>query len=136
MGCDLRHTAGVHEVSFRLVRQGRGVVHVAGLSQGCVRTAAALVHLHLKNQSDLAEMRERADRAESDLKAAEEEIRLGLRCEFPIDPEVMGLAIGKNGANIARAMETGTPCVLVLTQAIFLLSITHARGTDVCVVDY
>lgn len=72
-----------------------------------VRTAAAVVNLHLKNQLDLLEMRERADRAESDLQAAEEELRLGLRCEFPIDPEVYGLAIGKNGANIARALETG-----------------------------
>ena len=37
----------------------------------------------------------------------QEEIAQGLRCEFTIDPEVMGLCIGKNGANITRALETG-----------------------------
>jgi hypothetical protein len=30
-----------------------------------------------------------------------------LRCEFHVDEEVMGLCIGKLGANITRALETG-----------------------------
>lgn len=105
--CLLSQPAGVEVIEYRVVRQGRGCVHIEGVSGGVVRTAAALVALHLKNQLELAESLERAKRAEEDLEAAEEEFSLGLRCEFPIDPEVMGLAIGKNGANIQRALETG-----------------------------
>ena len=94
-------------MAFQLIRAGRGVIHIAGSTFVHVRTAAALVGLHIKNQTDLIDMRERADQAENELRAAEEEVALGLRCEFAIDPEVMGLAIGKNGANITRALETG-----------------------------
>ena len=53
----------------------------------------------------------------------QDEIARGLRCEFAIDPEVLGLCIGKNGTNITRALETGAclcwppallPCELTL----------------------
>jgi hypothetical protein len=117
---------GVELIEYRVVRQGRGCVHIEGVSGGVVRTAAALVALHLKNQLELAESLERAKRAEEDLEAAEEEFSLGLRCEFPIDPEVMGLAIGKNGANIQRALETGNSCLFWLAVVGWVSSRTRA----------
>ena len=52
--------------------------------------------------------------AKQDLNAAQKEIADGLRVEFNVDPDLIGLVIGKNGDNIRRAKDlTGQPTITV-----------------------
>lgn len=54
------------------------------------------------------QLQERVAEVERTLENVEGEISSGLRCEFEVDPSVLGLVIGTGGKNINRVRdETG-----------------------------
>ena len=83
-----------------------GRVEVRSDENPCVRRAVVLLQARLEHQASLAAMEQKREHLAHDLHGYEQELASGLRCEFEVPNEVLGLIIGKAGANVRewRAM--------------------------------
>lgn len=110
---------GVLSVKYQRLSASSGVFEVRGNDRESIRGAMAVVELHLDHEQLLLSYKQRAARYDSDLAAAQEELRAGLRTEFAVPQEVLGLVIGKQGANIARVQElTGVDRIVVDSESV------------------
>lgn len=105
---------GVSSIALIKPRPRSGYYEVRGAAPELVRAATELMDLHLRHQVQLAAISARAAAYDEDLVAAQAEIAEGLRVEFHVPAEVVGMVIGKGGANITRVKEsTGVERVMV-----------------------
>jgi hypothetical protein len=105
---------GVSSIVLIKPRPRSGYYEVRGAAPELVRAATELMDLHLRHQVQLAAISARAAAYDEDLVAAQAEIADGLRVEFHVPAEVVGMVIGKGGANITRVKEsTGVERVMV-----------------------
>ena len=95
-----------------------GDFKVSALSRDAVRRASMLLQTLFMHEMNLRASVRRAKELAAQLEAAEGEIRSGLRTAFEVSPDVLGLIIGKQGANISRVKaETGVDTIAVDSQA-------------------
>ena len=104
MQCEFVRGSGAHEAEFLIFgKTSRQIQLARTLLSDMVERQAELQHMHVLEQL-----------AKQDLNAAQKEIADGLRVEFNVDPDLIGLVIGKNGDNIRRAKDlTGQPTITV-----------------------
>jgi hypothetical protein len=77
-----------------------GRVEVRSDENPCVRRAVVQLQARLEHQANLAAMEQKREHLAHDLHGYERELASGLRCEFEVPNEVLGLIIGKAGANV------------------------------------
>jgi hypothetical protein len=94
-------------VRYESPRPGAGMFVVSGPGHAhmVVMHAASMLRVHLSHQERILFEEREAERSLRDLEAAEHELQTGLRAEFRVPSEVLGLVIGKSGANIERARQ-------------------------------
>jgi hypothetical protein len=95
---------GVGHVRFQS-RDGHTVAEITGMDRDAVYKAAIVMGMHLEAQAGFAELRKKEARLRNQERLLEDEKASGLRVEFPVPSEVLGLVIGKGGANIDRVTE-------------------------------
>lgn len=71
-------------------------------SRESAQLARGLIETHFKLQSKLKAAETRLQKVQTDLFSAQGEIASGMMIEFTIDPELVGLALGKKGARIKQ----------------------------------
>lgn len=107
---------------------GRNVI-LRGADRSEVVNGCELIVLHLQHRFDLAVLRRRAAAIDSDIAAAEEELRSGLRCEFTVPAELLGLVIGKGGATVNRVKDaTGVERIVIDDET--SPPVVRIKGTD------
>jgi len=108
---ELRAKCGCSSVAFVAAARGSGAggrVEMRSDEAACVRRAAVLLQSRLEHQAGLAALEAGRERLAHDLQGYEQELASGLRCEFEVPNEVLGLIIGKAGANVRECRaETG-----------------------------
>ena len=129
LGATVAAKTGVESLRFLSPRASTGYFEIRGASSDLVRAAAELLDLHLKHQVQLQAIAVRASALETDLGAAQEELRRGLRVEFPIHAEVVGMTIGKKGANVER-VQAATGVDRIVVDADANPPIVRIRGAD------
>lgn len=87
---------------------------VIATDEDSAQRAIALLNFHVSHQMELADIRARNEALESDFEAARAEFREGKRVEFEIPHDMVGVVIGKKGANVNRVQEeTGVDRIIV-----------------------
>ena len=71
-------------------------------SKESAQLARSLIETHLKLQSKLRVAESRLQKVQTDLFSAQGEVASGMMIDFAIDPELVGLALGKKGARIKQ----------------------------------
>lgn len=71
-------------------------------SRESAQLARGLIETHFKLQAKLKHAETRLQKVQTDLFSAQGEIASGMMIEFTIDPELVGLALGKKGARIKQ----------------------------------
>lgn len=71
-------------------------------SRESAQLARGLIETHFKLQAKLKHAETRLQKVQTDLFSAQGEIASGMMIEFSIDPELVGLALGKKGARIKQ----------------------------------
>lgn len=88
--------------------------HTAGPSHLWLSPLCALCFVCALLQTVLQEMEQRKREAEEAFAATQREFDEGLRAEFKVPKEVLGLVIGRNGANVERVQrDTGVARIAV-----------------------
>ena len=78
------------------------------------RLAIVVLQAHMRNQGDIRRMATRKDELSSHLEATKNEMENGLRVEFPVPSELLGVAIGSGGANVkAVILKTGVDKIII-----------------------
>jgi hypothetical protein len=98
-----REKYGCSSVSVKRASAGRGApvaVEVFGPDASSVRRAKILIEAELVAQARLSTIKEKEKELEEEFAQYDADIKAGLRCEFEVPIEVLGLIIGKGGANI------------------------------------
>ena len=73
-----------------------------------------LLNTHLRHQIDINRLEQRNVQLGSYLEATQVEVDQGLRVEFPIPRQLLGVAIGSGGANIKSVLEkTGVDKIVI-----------------------
>lgn len=97
--------SGLLGVEYTRIRQSEARFDLLGGSMTDVRVAAGILQLRLSHQEELQKVTRRAELASADLRAAEEELSSGMRVEFSVPYELLGLVIGKQGANLKKVQD-------------------------------
>jgi len=77
-------------------------IRVDAPSRESAQLARGLIETHFKLQSRLKNSEMRLQKVQTDLFSAQGEIASGMMIEFNIDPELVGLVLGKKGARIKQ----------------------------------
>lgn len=85
-----------------------------GASTNRVRAAKNIIAMHMEQQDEVMERESRLESAQATKNATLKEIEDGLRAEFFVPKEMIGLVIGKGGANVNSVKEqTGVERIVV-----------------------
>ncbi|CAM9763059.1 unnamed protein product [Chrysoparadoxa australica] len=87
----------------------RKAIAVHAPSPAAAKMAKMLLCTHLNNQVELWRMDQRTNARQADLTQYQVEVSKGLRASFRVDPEFIGLMIGKQGVRI-KEVEEKTGC--------------------------
>ena len=110
----MAHRTGVLSVKYSVVRPGHGIFEITATSKDNTQFAANLLETHLNHQEGLQSIAAKQAALGMDLEAAMKELDLGLRCEFTVPAEVVGLVIGAKGAHLNRVKDaTGVERIVV-----------------------
>jgi len=107
-----REKYGCSSVSVKRANAGRGTpvaVEVFGPDASSVRRAKILIEAELVAQARLSSIKEKEKELEEEFAQYDADIKAGLRCEFEVPIEVLGLIIGKGGANIRELSRAQLP---------------------------
>jgi hypothetical protein len=77
-------------------------IQIDAPSRESAQLARGLIETHFKLHSKLRNAEMRLQKVQTDLFSAQGEIASGMMIEFTIDPELVGLALGKKGARIKQ----------------------------------
>jgi hypothetical protein len=77
-------------------------VSIDAPSRESAQLARGLIETHFKLQAKLKASTDRLQKVQTDLFSAQGEIASGMMIEFTIDPDLVGLALGKKGARIKQ----------------------------------
>jgi hypothetical protein len=94
----------IAKLDYDDVEPGKGRFYLYS-HENNVEAAKNLLQLHLRHQVELKHASTRKNALETSLEARKKELELGLRVEFAVPLEVLGMIIGKGGANIKRVQE-------------------------------
>ena len=109
---------------------GDSLVVTAGSSE-VVETAQLLLETLVGQQLQLQRRFGLKDRLADDVSRVQAEIEAGLRCEFTVDPELLGLVIGSGGANVRRVTEETKVDRIVIDRQASVVRIVGHRAEDV-----
>ena len=101
-------------------------VSIDAPSKESAQLARGLIETHFKLQSKLKQSEARLQKVQGDLFSAQGEIASGMMIEFTIDPELVGLALGKKGMRI-KQIEHDTK--------VHSINVTGETGTLLCLTD-
>ncbi|RYE99191.1 MAG: hypothetical protein EOO41_01400 [Methanobacteriota archaeon] len=101
---DIVKKTGVSHIEYQRVRRSQGLLVIVGADRVKVKLAGSLLEMKLNQETELLAIRSRSSALKADLEAVAVEEAMGLRCEFTIPSEVLGLAIGKAGAYVTKVM--------------------------------
>ena len=105
---------GLTLVGYSRTRPSEARFELRAVEQQDVRIAAGILQLRLSHQEELQKLARRKELAAADIRALEDEVERGLRVEFTVPNELLGLVIGKGGANMKRVEElTGVDCITI-----------------------
>ena len=89
---------------LRFARHGSHIVaEIRARDRDAVRKAALVLRVHLENNRGLSKIHRDKERLLHEEELLEEEFNNGMRVEFNVPKEVLGLVIGKQGANIGES---------------------------------
>eukprot|EP00516_Mucochytrium_quahogii_P003580 CAMPEP_0203763008 /NCGR_PEP_ID=MMETSP0098-20131031/15741_1 /ASSEMBLY_ACC=CAM_ASM_000208 /TAXON_ID=96639 /ORGANISM=" , Strain NY0313808BC1" /LENGTH=577 /DNA_ID=CAMNT_0050657611 /DNA_START=68 /DNA_END=1801 /DNA_ORIENTATION=+ len=123
----VRVKANVISINWRSHRPGRADLVVVAASPDSMRAAKSLLEMHLNFQVEYELRKRQTAKMEQDLQATNAEFESGRRVEFSVQEQLIGLVIGKGGANVAKVKEqTGVDKVVVDTKT----RVVRIRGDD------
>jgi hypothetical protein len=108
---------GCEAIRLSQVRPGKCNFDVSASGPDAARAARALLDMHLGFQVELQQRKQQTERLEQDLLATTQEFESGKRLEFSVPEKLIGLVIGKQGANLTKVKElTGVDKIVVDTK--------------------
>ena len=75
-------------------------IEIRGSDSSAVRRARVLIETFIQHKASLMTLKQKEEGLEQELKEYSREISQGLRCEFEVPGSVLGIIIGKQGANV------------------------------------
>lgn len=75
-------------------------IEIRGSDSSAVRRARVLIDTFIQHEASLMTLKQKEEGLERELKEYNREVSQGLRCEFEVPGSVLGIIIGKQGANV------------------------------------
>ena len=77
-------------------------IEIKGSDSSAVRRARVLIETYIQHKATLMTLKQKEEGLEQELQEYNKEIDQGLRCEFEVPASVLGIIIGKQGANVRK----------------------------------
>ena len=100
----IKEQTGINYISLNRLTASNLVdsIQIDAPSRESAQLARGLIETHFKLNTRLKLAESRLTKVQNDLFSAQGEIASGMMIEFTIDPELIGLALGKKGARIKQ----------------------------------
>ena len=111
---EVRSMTGAKEITVVTERRGLYFLEVVTHGRDAARAAVSLLELHISHQTEYQARMKKHQQLQSDLEATNEEFDLGLRVEFSVPRDLLGLVIGKGGVRVNQVKaECGVERIVV-----------------------
>ncbi|CAK9033967.1 Fragile X mental retardation syndrome-related protein 1, partial [Durusdinium trenchii] len=99
---EIKEKTLVEAITFASVRPGKADLWVTAMTNDAFRAGKSLLEMHLSFQVEYQRRKKKTDNLENYLQETNAEFERGQRVEFSVPDDLIGLVIGKQGANLNK----------------------------------